>query len=217
MLMLHGNGGNRSNATPNAAWLASQGYGVLAIDFRGHGESTPAGKSFGVYEARDAHVAFSWLKAKNPGTHIGVIGFSLGGAAALIGDQGPLLADAIVLQAVYPDIRRAIGNRINSLVGSVLGTILEPLLSYQAWFRFGRAPGYISPIKALETIKTPVMIVGGGADRYTPRTEMEALFNAAKRNGEIWILEGRSHDQVVAEKSEVFREKLLRFLDRHLK
>ncbi len=217
ILLLHGNGGHRGDVESTAQWLAADGYTVLAIDFRGHGESSPAGKSFGWFEARDAHAAFDWLRAHHPHSRIGVIGFSLGGAAAVIGPQGPLQPDALILEAVYPDIRHAIYNRIAAHAGWLPATIVEPLLSYQSWLRFGVLPDAISPARALANVRAPVMIVGGGADCYTPVEETESLYGAVRVDREIWLLDGLSHDQVVAAQSGAFRARLLSFLDRHLK
>jgi alpha-beta hydrolase superfamily lysophospholipase len=65
---------------PTAAWLAAQGFAVLTIDFRGHGQSTPRPHSFGYGESTDAHAAFAWLKQRRSGGKVAVIGISLGGA-----------------------------------------------------------------------------------------------------------------------------------------
>src|SRR4051794_21489129 len=96
VLLLHGNGASRAAVADNAAWLASQGYGALAIDFRGHGESPAASHSFGLYESRDAGAAFAWLKHRQHNAPVAVIGISLGGAASLLGEHGPLHADALI-------------------------------------------------------------------------------------------------------------------------
>src|SRR5688572_14009224 len=98
ILLLHGNGSNRGSMTVTAELLNANGYEVLAIDLRGHGQSSPAGKSFGLREADDAHAALDWLRKANPGAPVGAIGFSLGGAASLLGRQGALPVDALVLQ-----------------------------------------------------------------------------------------------------------------------
>jgi pimeloyl-ACP methyl ester carboxylesterase len=217
ILLLHGNGGNRNDVAETADWLHAQGYAVLAIDFRGHGNSTPSAKSFGLREAQDAHAAYAWLRQKHPKAKIGVIGFSLGGAAAVLGSSGPLPADVMVLESVYPDIRHAIRNRLSVHLGSLPALVMEPLLSLQSWPRFGVAPGAISPITGVAKVKAPVMIVGGGNDVYTPPTETQAMFDAAHRNGEMWVLDGLSHDEVVHSAPAAFRLKLLSFLDRHLR
>lgn len=42
VLLLHGIDSSRASFTRHALWLNGLGYGVLAIDFRGHGESGAA-------------------------------------------------------------------------------------------------------------------------------------------------------------------------------
>lgn len=140
VLLLHGNGASRQAMAGNAAWLNAQGFAVLAIDFRGHGQSAPAMRSFGLHEARDAAAAFAWLKQRQGGAPVAVVGISLGGAASLLGEHGPLPADALVLQAVYPDIRHAMRNCIASRSFGVVGWLAEPLLSLQAWPRRRAVP-----------------------------------------------------------------------------
>ena len=149
VLLLHGVGASRQAVAANAAWLSDHGYATLAIDFRGHGQSDMAPRSFGLHEAADVRAAFAWLKRRQRGGPVAILGISLGGAASLIGDSGPVPADALILQAVYPDIRHAIRNRIASRVGSALATLAEPLLSYQALPRFGVWPQRLLPITAL--------------------------------------------------------------------
>jgi alpha-beta hydrolase superfamily lysophospholipase len=200
-----------------ALWLNRNGYAVLAIDFRGHGQSSPAGKSFGLFEADDALAALSWLRKNHPNGRVGVIGFSLGGAASLLGRNGPLPTDALVLEAVYPDIRHAIFNRLASRLGRWPAAFFEPLLSYQSLPRFGVWPSEISPIRALARTREPVMIVGGGRDTNTPPNETRALYEVVKHHGEIHILTGLGHNDVGRAPSDSFRPILLNFLNRNLK
>jgi uncharacterized protein len=217
ILLLHGNGGNRGNMAGLATMLAADGYAVLAIDFRGHGESTPASKSFGLFEAHDARAAFDWLRARNPDRKIGIIGYSLGGAASLIGEHGPIPADALVLEGVYPDIRRAIFNRLATRLGSVVATAVEPVLSYQSLPRFGVWPSDISPIDALAKVTKPVMIIGGEADTNTPPSETKAMFAALKGRGELHILAGVNHKDLGGPPSRPLKVALLAFLNRTLR
>ena len=214
VLLLHGNGASRAAMTPNAAWLAAQGFAVLAIDFRGHGQSTARPHSFGYGESADAHAAFRWLKRRQHGGNVAVVGVSLGGAAALIGPEGPVPADALVLQAVYPDIRRAIGNRIASIAGAGPAFLLEPMLSYQSLPRFGVLPGKLSPIAALPGYQGPVLIVGGAQDRYTPPAETRALYDAARGPKRLWWAADMDHAMVSGVATPAYRTTLRSFLVR---
>lgn len=124
VLLLHGVGVSRHATAENAAWLAGLGYATLTIDFRGHGQSDLTPRTFGINEAVDAQTAFDWLKRRQGGAPVAVIGISLGGAASLLGENGPLRAEALILQAVYPDIRRAIRNRIATRTSISIGYLL---------------------------------------------------------------------------------------------
>lgn len=210
ILILHGIYNSRQQVAENAAWLAARGFAVLTIDFRGHGQSSDAMHTYGLDELIDAQTAFDWLKKRQNGAPVGIIGISLGGAASLLGANGPVAADALVLQAVFPDIRRAIRNRIEAhLPGTAFG--LEPLLSLQALPRFGVWPGRLSPVKAIGLYKHPVLIIGGQEDRYTPPDETREMFDAAGEPKTILFMAGMNHPQVAAAKSEDYRQKILAF------
>lgn len=211
ILILHGQNASRTATASNAQWFAHQGFAVLTIDFRGHGQSTSRLHTFGVEESQDAAAAFGWLRQHRPRAKIGVIGISLGGAASLLG-QGPLPADAFVLQAVYPDIRHAIRNRIASIVTTGPAYLMEPFLSFQSKVRFGLWPGDISPISRLSRVHSPVLIIGGGADQYTPPSETKQMFNAAVLPKETWIAQGEDHVGVSDLRSHEYRQRVAGFL-----
>ncbi|HEY2896254.1 MAG TPA: alpha/beta fold hydrolase [Gemmatimonadaceae bacterium] len=214
VLLLHGNGASRMQTAENAAWLATQGYAALAIDFRGNGASPPSAHSFGWIESRDAHAAFAWLQRAQHGARIGVIGISMGGAAALLGSEGPLPADALVLQAVYSDIRHTIRNRMASMMTRAPATCFEPLLSYQSRLRFGVWPSQLSPINALSRYLGPVLVLGGASDPFTPPDETRRVYDAVPGVRELWIVPGQSHEGMSDLRSPEYRQRLLSFFQR---
>jgi pimeloyl-ACP methyl ester carboxylesterase len=213
ILLLHGVKASRASTAPMAVWLHGLGYAALTIDFRGHGESDMAERSFGLRESTDARAAFDWLKRRQSGAPVAVIGNSLGGAAALLGPSGPLPADALILQAVYPDIRRAIRNRIADRFGAAPAWLLEPLLSFQSKPRFGIMPRAVSPLEALRRYPGPVFVLGGGEDRYTPPEETRALFDAAPGAKSLWLVPGRGHGAMGELTDEAYRGRVRRFLE----
>jgi fermentation-respiration switch protein FrsA (DUF1100 family) len=160
--------------------------------------------------------AFDWLKRQQRGSRVAVLGISLGGAAALLGEGGPIAADALVLQAVYPDIRHAIRNRIRAVAGPIPAVTLEPLLSYQSLLRFGVGPNRLSPLSALPRYSGPVLIIGGGADRYTPPAETRLMFEAARAPKRLWIIAGADHNEASGQTNNAYRERLADFLEVYL-
>jgi pimeloyl-ACP methyl ester carboxylesterase len=212
VLLLHGVGASRAATAANAAWLASLGYATLTLDFRGHGQSTTTRRSFGLYEARDAAAGLAWLKGRQPGSSVAAIGISLGGAATLLGDEGPIDADALVLQAVYPDIRSAIRNRITARIGEIPARLIEPLLSFQSIARYGARPSRLSPISAVRRYAGPVLVIGGGADASTPPSETRALHAAVPGRGFLWLVPGKDHAETCDMADAQYRARIATFL-----
>jgi alpha-beta hydrolase superfamily lysophospholipase len=197
--------------------LNRHGYSVLAIDFRGHGESSASSKSFGLFESDDASAALDWLRRANPGSQLGVIGFSLGGAASLLGKRGPLPVDAMILEGVYPDLRHAIYNRLAHRVGNIAASLMEPLLSYQSVLRLGESPEAIAPIRALARVGVPVMVVGAAEDQNTPPADTRAMFHAVRSRRELHIIPAMSHDELGRKMPDDLRDYVLNFFEKNLR
>jgi pimeloyl-ACP methyl ester carboxylesterase len=216
ILLLHGINNTRDRLSRQALWLNGLGYAVLAVDFRGHGESGAVQRSFGWEESRDARAAVAFLRAGSPHRRIGVIGVSLGGAASLTGPEGPLPVEAMVLQAVYPDLRTAIANRIARVGGRWIAWLGEPLLSYQAWPRYGVSPALIAPIAGIARYPGRVLIIGGTADRDTAAADTLALYAAAAGPKELWLIEGADHLATSILWSDDYRRRVGAFFARSL-
>ncbi len=217
VLLIHGSDSSREAMAENAAWLAGQGYAAMTVDLRGYGESETARHSFGMLESRDAAAAFDWLKREQKGAPVAVVGGSLGGAAALLGENGPVRADALILQAVYPDIRRAIRNRIAGKLTAGPAFLLEPLLSLQARRRLGVWPGQISPVAALRTYRGPVLVIGGAEDGHTPPAETREIYGAAPGPKTLWMMDDVGHAEASNPNDEEYRRRLLDFLGRAMR
>ena len=82
------------------------------------------------------------------------------------------------------------------MLGSVGGTIGEPLLSFQSLPRYGVWPARIAPVTAIRDFRAPVFVIGGAEDRYTPPSETRALFAAAPNRKALWLVPGLDHGKV---------------------
>ena len=100
VLVLHGLGGDRGDVSQVAEqFLTPEGYAVLTIDARGHGESGGQSALDGPREVADYASAVAWLRARPVinDAKIGALGFSLGGGAVwkLLMAPGARLAAAV--------------------------------------------------------------------------------------------------------------------------
>ncbi|HAO61279.1 MAG TPA: hypothetical protein DCQ90_04910 [Erysipelotrichaceae bacterium] len=84
VLILHGATSSREGVRNHALLLASRGYGVLAVDLRGHGESGGDGVTgFGWKSELDIEASLSFLTRQDPHLHLHAIGLSMGAEALL--------------------------------------------------------------------------------------------------------------------------------------
>jgi fermentation-respiration switch protein FrsA (DUF1100 family) len=197
-------------------FLREAGYSTLAIDFQAHGESPGARITLGVLESLDARGALAWLGERLPGEKLGVIGISLGGAAALLGPE-PLGADALVLESVFPDIASALRNRLRLAFGAV-GAALTPLVLAAAPFIIVRLhPERLRPIGAIGRFRGAVLLISGTTERKTTIEETRALFASAGRGATLWEIAGATHEDLYDFAGAAYRERILTFFQSSLR
>ncbi len=218
-ILMHGVRGNRLQMVARAQVLHDHGFSVLLFDFEASGESPGRRITFGKLEGLDAEAALRWVRSRRPGERVGVIGASMGGAAALLGPQ-PLAADALVLESVYPDMDAALSNRLRVNLGRVAGPLLAPLLAslFETLMPpiLGATPGELRPIDHIAVAGVPVLIASGIEDPYTPLAEAAALFDRAVAPKQFWAVAGAGHVDLEQFDPVRYWSVVMPFLDRYV-
>jgi pimeloyl-ACP methyl ester carboxylesterase len=215
VVLMHGVRANRLSMLDRARFLARAGFTVLLFDFQAHGESPGAHITFGYLESRDVRAAVNYVRANVPGEKIGVIGVSMGGAAALL--AVPVLdVDAIVLEMVYPTAKQAIGNRLNARFGRA-GKLLVPLLSWQLKPRLGVGVDDLRPIDKVGRLTMPKLFIAGSEDRYTPLAESQQMFEMASKPKDLWIVNGAGHQDLYRFVGGDYEQRILTFFSGSLR
>lgn len=213
--LMHGVRASRVDMLGRARFLNRAGYSVLLFDFQAHGESAGDHITFGHLESRDARAAVQFARTQLPQEKIGVIGVSMGGAAAMLAEP-PLTPDAIVLEQVYPTLHQAIADRISMRLGS-WSKALSPLLSWQIRPRLGVSPEALRPLDRAARISAPKLFIGGAADLHTTSAELRALFDAAAEPKELWIVPEARHVDLCRFGKDEYEQRILGFFSRHLR
>jgi uncharacterized protein len=206
---------DRSSMLSRAQLMVDQGLSVLLIDLQGHGETPGSAITLGWRESGDVRAAHEWLKQTAPSRRIGVIGCSLGGAAVLLGPQ-PSGFDAVVLEAVYPRVGRAVENRIRIRLGP-LAPLLAPLLLVQLQPRLHISPHDLEPIRFIDRLDSPVLVVAGSLDEHTTLAESEELFRAAAQPKRLWVVNGARHQDFLSFDPAGYKSEVVGFLLEHLR
>jgi fermentation-respiration switch protein FrsA (DUF1100 family) len=207
VLLLHGMRGDRASTLPRARILVDAGFSVLLIDQQAHGETPGERITLGWRESADVRAALDWLREHAAGRRIGVIGISLGGASALLGGE-PLRCDALVLEAVHPQLGRAVEARV--------GRVMAPFLLLQIEPRLGVSVDELDPIRGIASVQAPVLVVGGELDELTTAVETFELYSAAPEPKELWIVDRAVHEDFSRADPAGYREHVVEFLRRHL-
>lgn len=206
---------------PHAQFLASRGYAVLQVNFRGSGGRGSNFIKSGYREWRgkmqdDIADAVRWSidnKVADP-ARICTFGASYGGYAALMQPLRfpELYKCAIGYVGVYDlTVMKKEGDITQSKDGRryldrVLGKDDGQL---KAW----------SPAQNVDAIKVPVFLVQGDADRRVPMPQFNALKNAFAARGipvETMVAAGEGHGFYSAKNRELLYQRMEAFLDKHI-
>ncbi len=218
VLLLPGVGADRTSMEGRALFLHARGFTVLAPDFQASGESPGHHVTYGARESLDADAAMTFLRDSARDERVGVIGVSMGGAATLLG-HGPLLADAFVLESVYPTIRQAVSNRLGTWLGPLGGIarlFTSPVISLVGSV-VGVKEAELQPISRIAAIRAPLLLIAGTDDPYTPIAEAESLFARAPNPKTFWAVGGAAHVDLHDYTPRDYERRVGGFLEEHLR
>lgn len=186
VLFLHGNAENLSSHVFAVNWLPEQGYGVLALDYHGYGQSQGEADIDAVHE--DAQAALDWL-ANRETLPLIVYGQSLGGSVALrLAAQTPRRERiaAVVAESAFSSYRRIAREKLSQ---AWLTWPLQWPLSFLISDRYAAIDvvDRISPV--------PLLLIHGQRDVIVDWHHSERLYAAAHDPKELWLIpEGRHTD-----------------------
>ena len=204
-----------------AGMLHRNGFSVLLIDLRDHGDSTREDGRFagGTDEYLDVLGAFDWVRSEQgvPASSIGLVGVSLGAATVLLATgQEPEVA-AVWEDSSYADLQSAIDAELTRegyptflAFGGVLAARLisgDDLTSY-------------SPLDAVHRLAgRPLFITHGTADTRLSVEYGHRLEAAARADGgsvETWYVDGAEHVEAVVTHADEYERRLVDFFRRSL-
>jgi len=197
LLYLHGTFRNLYRNIGKIDALRAAGYSVLAIDYRGWGESSPIIPSEQTIYA-DATVAWTELTRRQPDPRKRVIyGHSVGGGVAVelashkhhSIDYGGLIVESSFTR--LPDVAAADG---------ILGTLLSGFSTQQ-----------FDSIDKISKVDAPVLIIHGSNDRTVPVALGRALRDAAPANTRWVEIAGGTHSRLYSDAPEIYQQTLRNF------
>lgn len=197
-----------------ALWRS--GFNVLLFDYHGHGAGHGAPITLGYRELDDFLAAYDYARELLPNGHIGVIGFSMGGAIAIMGAAQRPGVEAVIADssfATHADVVSHAISRVLHAPGAPFARIADQFI----YRRVGYRSADVQPIRAVARIAPrPLLIIHGTADQTVPVAHAYQLFAAAREPKDLWIAEGAEHCGAYFLNRPYYCERAISFFDRHL-
>ena len=209
LILLHGYPADKGNILPALAFLHAD-FNLLLFDFRYLGESEGSYSTAGAKEVEDLLAALRFLKTRGL-EEVGVWGFSMGGAVALMTiDKAPEIR-AVVSESSYA-----------SLTEMALQLFRVPLLNYPMAYLIGFWAKLflgidvrdVSPAEKIRNTTLPILITHSSADAVVPFSQAKALQGALINNprAEFWFNDDFAHGQMGSD----YQSRVKNFFQKHL-
>jgi len=197
LLYLHGSRWNLTGQLFRIEQLHAMGFSVLAVDYRGFGQSRgPLPSERSVYQ--DALIAWQHLARLQPeASKRFIYGHSLGGAVAvnlaheLADDKQSPQAAGLIVESSFTNL--------GDVATAVSNTSLPVrwLLSQE-----------FDSLSKIGAVGVPVLIAHGRDDRYVPARFSEALFDAAREPKQLLLIDGANHNNSLRMAANSYRQAL---------
>lgn len=217
VIAVHTLQGNRTNTIYHLQALANHGYGVLAFDLRGHGESSDERFAAGWNSDQDVLAALAFLKAQDEidPERIGALGLSVGANVIIYAG-----ADHDDIKALWADGTGA--GRLEDLLGP-LPPEFRPLWFMSAvYWMYDRMLEVLSGVRARPPIKEEVRRIAPRPIQFVSAGQGWEQFQARKYQanaGEgalLWELPQDTHVGGITAHPEEYVQRLNAFFDEAL-
>lgn len=199
----------------NFLWKA--GHNILAFEYYGHGTQVGTPVTLGYREMEDFMGAVDYAKVRAPDTHLGVLGYSMGAAVAimccsLMPDVEAIVADspfATHTSVVDYNVRRAL-----HMPSAPFAWLADYLLGWRAGYHFRQ----VEPLRDIARLAPrPIMLIHGGKDTVVDPHDAPLLYAAAQEPKELWIVPEADHCGAYFADRPLYVEKILDFFETHLR
>jgi uncharacterized protein len=196
LVLLHGYPAEKADLLPLAAALAPR-FTVLLVDQRYFGKSGGRATTIGFRERGDLRRAIDFLGTRGV-VEVGVFGFSLGGAVALLAAAEDPRIRAVAAYAPFADLT-TLGYELYGWLWILKYPFVGLLRGWSRLF-LGHDITAVSPERAAVTLSIPVLLVASREDEQIPFEHAERLQRALARNAraQLVVMDRGRHGELPA-------------------
>lgn len=214
VVLLHGYSASKEHML-YPLWLAHHnGFPVLALDFRGHGDSDPSLVSLGYHEQKDVQAALEFLKNKNVSQCI-LWGRSMGAVVALhTAAKHPGQVVGVIADSPYDTLRKTLARHAKLFFGIDEFPLLT-LTYFKIESRLHFDINAVDSLAATPRVKANILFLAGEKDKRTPPNMVKSIAARAQGKADFWTIPGEGHEFRAFEPE--FCEKISSFLSQFAK
>lgn len=208
ILVAHGYGDRRTEDFH--ALFASHGYGVIAWDFRAHGDSGGDFSSLGYYEVMDARAALDFALAQPDVRHVGAWGGSMGAVTMIRATAQYPEIEALVADSPFVTLEEEMDLRVPF-------PVMRSLIRLFAERASGVTIDSVRPVDDIARISPrPVFLIQGMGDGMVPLDSAQRLYDAAGEPRLLWVENDVPHLNMYAYYKTRYTKRVIKFFDEYL-
>ena len=209
LILLHGYPADKGNILPALSFL-HEDFNLLLFDFRYLGKSEGNYSTAGAKEVEDLLAAIQFLKSRGV-REVGVWGFSMGGAVALMAIEKAPEIRAVVSESSYASLAEMTFELLR-IPG--LNYPIAYLVGLWAKLFLGIDVTEASPADRIRNTKIPILLIHSSADAVIPFSHARSLQQALAKNpnAEFWFHEQFAHGQLASD----YKNRVRNFFLKHL-
>lgn len=173
-----------------ALWRAQNN--VLLFDFRGCCDSDMAAGSLAHLEVADARAAVYFALERKPNARIGMIGYSMGAAVAILVTAATPSVAAVVSDSSFASATDVVAHAYRRR-----GLPVQPFLVFTDAVNRWRYQYPLSAVRPVDMVRQiaprPLLLIHGSADPLVPVEQARQLYDAAGDPKELWIVKDGRH------------------------
>ncbi len=220
VILCHGMNANRVEMLSWAASLWENDFAVLMFDFRRLGKSEGDRCTAGLFEPEDLRGAVDYVKSRPDisALPLGVFGFSMGGATAILAAADDPRIHAVATHGAFATLDGAIMQRCRHHFGPFAPLSKRILMAYanrKNWLL--APPAMVMPVSAVPRLMPrPLLLLHGERDPIVPATHAHDLYAAASGSASLHLLPRSRHRRIYRKVRGEAHERVVNFFCDHL-
>ena len=217
VIAVHGYDGSSMKMCGRAKHFYNMGFNILIPDLRGHGKSEGHYIGMGWHDRKDILRWIDYIVSKDKDSEIILYGISMGASTVMMtcGENLKENVKVAIEDCGYTSVWDQFAYILKymyKLPQFPIMHIANIITKIRAKYDFKEA----SSVKQLEKSKIPMLFIHGDKDKFVPFNMLKKVYNSAKCEKEILIIEGAEHCKSHKTNPQLYWSTISKFLNKYL-